>query len=238
MSGLKFTTAACRGWALPIIDPTISSLSGYQSPVGASILVSILGTNFRSYSTITFGSYKPTAIFISSQQIDFYIPSGISSAGPYSVQVFNDTRSSNIVSYYLDNGNGHWFYSPGDLTISNTNSNGVILNGNTNMLDDLIVGGTIYGTLETPSDYRIKENIESLDLLSVDNLKPIKYFNKKTEQIEIGFLAHEVQEIFPYLVTGEKDGKNTQTLNYIGLIGVLVKEIQDLKADVNALKNA
>jgi hypothetical protein len=105
------------------------------------------------------------------------------------------------------------------------------------MLNDLIVDGTIYGTLEIPSDYRIKDNIESLDLLSIDNLKPIKYFNKKTEQTEIGFLAHEVQEIFPYLVTGEKDGKNTQTLNYIGLIGILVKEIQDLKTEVNALKN-
>jgi hypothetical protein len=31
------------------------------------------------------------------------------------------------------------------------------------------------------------------------------------------------------LVEGEKDGKEYQSLNYTGLIGVLVKEIQELK---------
>ena len=88
------------------------------------------------------------------------------------------------------------------------------------------------------SDYRIKDIIEPLnsDLYSVDNLKPIKYFNKKSKKEEIGFLAHEVQESFPCLVTGKKDGEGLQTLNYIGLIGILTKEIQCLKADVAELK--
>jgi hypothetical protein len=47
-----------------------------------------------------------------------------------------------------------------------------------------------------------------------------------------------VQESFPCLVTGEKDGENMQTLNYIGLIGILTKEIQALKAEVAELKKA
>jgi hypothetical protein len=67
-------------------------------------------------------------------------------------------------------------------------------------------------------------------------LKPVKYFNTKTNHDEIGFIAHEVQEVFPFLVNGEKDGEKNQTLNYIGLIGVLVKEIQDLKKEVKELK--
>ena len=76
------------------------------------------------------------------------------------------------------------------------------------------------------------------DLYSVDNLKPVKYFNKKSGKEDIGFIAHEVQENFPCLVTGEKDGEDLQTLNYIGLIGILTKEIQRLKADVAELKKA
>jgi hypothetical protein len=80
------------------------------------------------------------------------------------------------------------------------------------------------------SDYRIKENVQELNSkFTVDNLKPVIYENKLLEKQSIGFLAHEVQEIYPYLVTGEKDGKEYQSLDYIGLIGILVKEIKELK---------
>jgi hypothetical protein len=88
-----------------------------------------------------------------------------------------------------------------------------------------------------PSDYRIKEDLHELpDDCVVDNLHPIQYFNKKKGHTEIGFLAHEVQEQFPFLVTGTKDGTDLQTLNYIGLIGILVKEVKELKKEIHALK--
>jgi hypothetical protein len=45
-------------------------------------------------------------------------------------------------------------------------------------------------------------------------------------------IAHELQEYYPFLVEGEKDGEQTQSVNYIGLIGVLIKEIQELKKRV------
>ena len=88
------------------------------------------------------------------------------------------------------------------------------------------------------SDYRIKENQKILDdEFNVDKLRPITYTNKITKKQDIGFIAHEVQELFPYLVKGEKDGEQMQSLNYIGLIGVLVKEIQELKKRVSSLEN-
>jgi hypothetical protein len=101
-----------------------------------------------------------------------------------------------------------------------------------------VTGDVTANNFPSTSDYRIKDIIEPLDsdLYSVDNLKPIKYFNKKSKKEEIGFIAHEVQESFPCLVTGEKDGEDMQTLNYIGLIGILTKEIQRLKADITELK--
>jgi hypothetical protein len=48
---------------------------------------------------------------------------------------------------------------------------------------------------------------------------------------DIGFIAHEVQEVFPQLVHGEKDGIQMQSLNYSGLLPILVKEIQELKKE-------
>jgi hypothetical protein len=93
-------------------------------------------------------------------------------------------------------------------------------------------------TFNATSDYRIKENVTNLDAsFSVDNLRPVTYFNKNAGKQDIGFIAHEIQEIFPYLVTGEKDGDKMQSLNYLGLIGVLTKEIKDLKKRVSILEN-
>ena len=63
-------------------------------------------------------------------------------------------------------------------------------------------------------------------------VKPVHYTNIVTHKHDIGFLAHELQNEFPYLVSGEEDGPETQALNYQGLIGVLVKEIQELKKRV------
>ena len=98
--------------------------------------------------------------------------------------------------------------------------------------------GTSYSTyFITTSDYRIKVDPKPLgNLYSVDSLNPIQYTNLLSGKKDLGFIAHEVQEVFPNLVEGEKDGEEYQSLNYTGLIAVLVKEIQDLKKRVAILE--
>jgi hypothetical protein len=116
--------------------------------------------------------------------------------------------------------------------------------GNTGKLD---VAGDVYisgkceaGSFLTLSDYRIKENVLSLDSLTqmtIDNLRPVKYTNKITRRNDIGLIAHELQEHYPFLVMGEKDGEKNQSVNYTGLIGLLIKEIQQLKKRVAILEH-
>jgi hypothetical protein len=98
--------------------------------------------------------------------------------------------------------------------------------------------GTITASqFNATSDYRIKENVRRLDeTFSVDNLIPVTYINKNTNKQDIGLIAHELQEIYPFLVNGEKDGPETQSINYNGLIGILIKEIQDLKKEIKLLQ--
>ena len=93
-------------------------------------------------------------------------------------------------------------------------------------------------SFNTPSDYRIKANVIPLSdtSFSVDLLRPVTYTNKSLGKQDIGFIAHEVQEHFPFLVNGEKDSEEYQTLNYTGLIGLLTKEIQDLKKENKVLR--
>jgi hypothetical protein len=85
-------------------------------------------------------------------------------------------------------------------------------------------------TFNAVSDYRIKDYVTNLDgNFTVDDLRPVSFYNKISKRADIGFIAHEVQKIFPQLVDGEKDGESYQSINYIGLIGLLTKEIQELK---------
>jgi hypothetical protein len=53
--------------------------------------------------------------------------------------------------------------------------------------------------------------------------------------MDLGFIAHEVQETLPMLVNGIKDGSTNQSINYSGIIPILVAEIQELKMKVKKL---
>jgi len=75
----------------------------------------------------------------------------------------------------------------------------------------------------------MKNNIKILsDSKSIDVLNPVEY-DLPGGLHDMGFLAHEVKEIFPFLVSGVKDGAKMQSLNYNGFIALLVKEIKDIK---------
>ena len=61
----------------------------------------------------------------------------------------------------------------------------------------------------TSSDYRLKENVVEMTgaLDRVSQLKPSRFnFIADADKTVDGFLAHEVQEIVPEAITGEKDG--------------------------------
>ena len=122
-----------------------------------------------------------------------------------------------------------WSTAP-DLTTTRTTTLSKFLYSN-------IAGAFSATSYNATSDYRIKENVEPLDShFTVDNLRPVHYDNISSKQHAIGFIAHEVQEHYPFLVDGEKDGDKTQSLNYNGLIGILVNEIQLLKKTVQEMK--
>jgi predicted acyltransferase (DUF342 family) len=122
----------------------------------------------------------------------------------------------------------------GDVSFNNHLS----VAGDVSFNSDLNVAGTTTSLyFVSGSDYRIKTDVKPLDTtFKIDQLNPVSYTNKVSGKQDTGFIAHEVQEIFPHLVTGEKDGEETQTLNYLGLIAILTKEIQELKKRVEILE--
>ena len=95
-------------------------------------------------------------------------------------------------------------------------------------------------TYATSSDYRLK-NISG-DLQGsgafIDALKPRVGTWKADGKPFVGFVAHELQEVSPSSVTGEKDGTQMQAVGYgsAELIANMVAELKSLRARVAVLE--
>jgi hypothetical protein len=140
------------------------------------------------------------------------------------VYVNNKAASGTLITFYCNN-----------TGVGNITSNG---------------STTTYGT---SSDYRLKEDVQPMTgaLAKVAALKPVTYTWKNTGERDEGFIAHELQEVCPSAVFGEKDAVNEdgsikpQNIDTSFLVATLTAAIQEqqalitqLQADVAALKGA
>jgi hypothetical protein len=135
------------------------------------------------------------------------------------------TDTTNSVSYQIKNSAG---------TDIGTASLNILrrIDLTTGYADQRYTSGSIDATsYNASSDYRIKENIVNISDTSynIDKLRPVTYKNTKSNNQDFGVIAHELQEQIPFLVTGKKDGETHQSVNYNGLIGILIHEVQQIK---------
>tara|TARA_Y100000593_G_scaffold55487_1_gene103861 strand:- start:393 stop:1388 length:996 start_codon:yes stop_codon:yes gene_type:complete len=102
-------------------------------------------------------------------------------------------------------------------------------------------------TFSTTSDYRLKENVNyDFDATTeLKKLKPAKFNFKADENTKLnGFLAHEVADIVPEAISGEKDEVDEdgnikpQGIDQSKLVPLMVKTIQELEARITELENA
>jgi hypothetical protein len=173
----------------------------------------------------------------------------------------NITNGNLYATNYNNTNNTYYGILPGYKGTSFQTSSSLVLNdlcvtydisgsgihyffGDVEMSNNLTITGNLYATsvnaitITETSDYRIKENVEQLDqTFNVENLNPVTYTNKLTNKKDVGFIAHEVQSIYPFLVMGEKDDKDFQSLNYIGLIPILTNEIKNIRKELFELKS-
>jgi hypothetical protein len=132
---------------------------------------------------------------------------------------------------------------------------------------DTKVTGTVYaGNVVNTSDIRLKENIESVSekegersfldkIASIDVLeynlkdrtselfpesdktdeKVAKFIAREKAKRHYGVSAQELQQLFPNLVEEGQDGY--LAVNYIELVPVLIRSIQELKAELDEARN-
>jgi hypothetical protein len=91
----------------------------------------------------------------------------------------------------------------------------------------------------TSSDERLKENITDAPAGNVDDIK-VRSFDWKADgsHQDYGMVAQELEAVAPYAVTKGETEDDMWSVDYSKLVPMLIKEIQDLKAEVAALKGA
>ena len=148
-----------------------------------------------------------------------------------------DTKTTAIVSIVTDGGTSMLWNrktSTGDIVVIRYNGSGVgsiSTNGST----------TSYNIT---SDYRLKQDFKEFNGLSIiDKIKIYDFEWKIDKSRMFGAIAHELQEVLPIAVSGakdaiDKDGQiSAQGVDYSKVVPILVKAIQELKLEIQELKN-
>ena len=141
--------------------------------------------------------------------------------------------STTYTSIHLDT-SGAVNLNYGGSTKGYTTSSGWSVNGNM----------VATGNVTAYSDARLKENVETInDALGIcGKLRGVSYKWKDMDKTDIGVIAQEVETVLPDIVLTnyhkEADGTETEikSVDYGKITSVLINAINELKAEVDALK--
>jgi hypothetical protein len=108
------------------------------------------------------------------------------------------------------------------------NSTQMFFNNPNGVVGSITTSGSVT-TYNVTSDYRLKQDLKDyngLDLVS--SIKTYDYEWKSDNTRMYGVMAHELSEVIPYAVQGEKDGEQMQSVDYSKLTPILIKAVQEL----------
>jgi hypothetical protein len=115
-------------------------------------------------------------------------------------------------------------------------TNGRVGVGTTVPSTTLQVSGTITCTdINSTSDIKLKENIHQIKdpLDKVMQINGVGFRWKDTKEEALGVIAQDIEEVIPELV---KSNDHTKTVNYNGLIGVLIEAVKEQQRQILELK--
>ena len=118
---------------------------------------------------------------------------------------------------------------------------GTSLGGDVFINEDTVIGGNTNITgvctaqdFDSLSDVNYKTNIETVSgaLTKVEQMRGVQFDWKDSGQASFGVVAQELEQVLPELVRGS----DPRTVNYNGIIGVIIEAIKELSEEVRTLK--
>jgi len=146
------------------------------------------------------------------------------------------TSGTTTIGYNLAVPNAN--ISIGTPTVTHITVNG----GDLTVAGDAEFDGNLWvdGTLSSPSDQRLKTNIETLTsvLAKIEQIRGVTYVFKDQQKYaagpQVGVIAQELQKVFPELVTKGADG--FLAVNYTQLTAVILQAVKEQQQEINLLK--
>jgi hypothetical protein len=101
----------------------------------------------------------------------------------------------------------------------------------------------VNGSVVSPSDISLKDNIRTLDNTDVDmvlNVEPIQYtfIADTSKKAHYGFIAQDLEKYYPELIynTCSDNDANVKNVNYIELIPILLGKMKQMQSEIDKLK--
>ena len=119
--------------------------------------------------------------------------------------------------------------STGNLGIGTTNATSKLT-----VSGDLLITGVITATdFNSASDIRLKENIQKIDnpIDKIIKIDGVTFDWKSDSKPSMGVIAQNIEEVLPQLVNGE----DSKTVNYNGIIGLLVECVKNQQKQIDDL---
>jgi len=101
--------------------------------------------------------------------------------------------------------------------------------------DVLVTGVTTSFDFNSTSDIKLKTNIKKIEnpIEKILQINGVTFNWKKDNRLSVGVIAQEIESVFPELVQGE----DPKTVNYNGLIGLLIECIKEQQIEINIIKD-
>jgi len=221
--------------------------AGTDSSTVVALITSTVDNSYVQSRQITYN----TSDFPDSAGVTTLANSAISSATGSSILAYDANLQGFVTAFTLPtsdgttgqvlqtNGSGTLSFvdqSGGGLSNAADSGSGVTVSG------DLTVQGNIFAdsdvtasNFNTTSDARIKTNVRTIyDALDKTMQLRGVYFDKNGKP-DIGLIAQEVEEVMPMVVNTLNDEMQTKTVNYGGLVGLLVQAIKSQQEQIDDL---
>lgn len=108
---------------------------------------------------------------------------------------------------------------------------------------DMTLSGIYYTVMTARSDRRLKNHITPIaksDAVKLLNLNPVTYYWNKgvcdDKGLQYGFIAQEIEKVFPDIVSTATDEVQTKSVNYQSFHALTVKLIQEQELEIQNLK--
>ena len=106
--------------------------------------------------------------------------------------------------------------------------------------DVQVTGDLVALSLTESSSQRWKEDVREIESPANDPGRPcagVRYVWSATGEEQIGFIAEEVAETLPEIVSFEADGKTARGVNYSRVTALLVEAVKDQAEEIEALRS-